>query len=103
MEERLAKVEIQLNNVAADMVEVKEALKSIAKSLSTLAVLEEKHNTVTDALKRAFIHIERNEERIGAIEKVMPVVVLTSGWVFKAVLAVMGILGAAAITTIMTR
>lgn len=100
MEERLIRVEEKLAGVSSDLSDIKHALKDIAASLKTLAVLEEKHNNVAEALKRAFKSIERNESRIDALEAVMPNVVLASGWVFKAVLAVMGLLGMVALTQI---
>ncbi len=100
MEERLIKVEAKLDGVVCDMAEVKTALRDIARSLSKLAVLEEKHNNVSEAMKRAFTAIERNTLRIDEIEKALPDLKLASGWVFKAVLAIMGVLGVAAIGTI---
>jgi chromosome segregation ATPase len=101
MEERLIRVEEKLASVSEDLSDIKSALKDIASSLKTLAVLEEKHNNVAEALKRAFRQIERNEGRIDKLESAMPNVVLASGWVFKAVLAVMALLGAVAIGVVM--
>ncbi len=72
MEERLIKVEAKLDGVVCDMAEVKTALRDIARSLSKLAVLEEKHNNVSEAMKRAFTAIERNTLRIDEIEKALP-------------------------------
>ncbi len=101
MEERLIAVEVKMDGVLSAMSDVKASLKDIATSLSKLAVLEEKHNSASEAIKRAFIAIERNTGRIDEIEKVLPDMKLASGWVFKAVLAVMGLLGMAAVMTIM--
>ena len=97
MDERLIRVEEGLRTVGDDLSEIKHAMKDIACSMKTLAVLEEKHSTVMEAVKRAFKSIEKSELRIEAIEKAMPILVLTSGWVFKAILAVMAILGTAAV------
>lgn len=96
-EERLTRVEEGLKTVAKDTGDIKHALRDIASSLSKLAVLEEKHNNVADALKRAFRAIEKNEGRLDSVEKALPNLVLASSWVFKAALGVMAILGAAAL------
>ncbi len=97
MEERLIRVEEKLASVSDDLSDIKGALKDIAASLRTLAVLEEKHNNVAEALKRAFRQIEKSETRLDVLEGAMPTVILASGWVFKAMLAVMGILALGAI------
>ena len=99
-EERLTRVEEGLKTVARDTGDIKLALQSMAQSLSKLAVLEEKHNSVTDALKRAWSAIEKNTGRIDTIEKALPNLVLASSWVFKAALCVMGLLGAAALAVV---
>lgn len=100
MEERLIRVEEGLKAVSGDLFEIKEALRDIAVSLKTLAVLEERHNAVTDALKRAFKHIRKNTERLDSVEKALPNLVMASGWVFKAVIYVMAALGLGAMGTI---
>jgi len=97
VEERLIRVEEGLKSVGDDLGEIKTAMKDIAASMRTLAVLEEKHSSITEALRRAFKQLEKYDGRIEAIEKAMPILVLASGWIFKAILTVMAILGAAAI------
>lgn len=99
-EGRLVRLEERLKTVADDMNEVKESLKDISISLKTLAVLEEKHNTTTEAIKRAFIIIDNHGERLEDIEKSIPYLKLASGWLFKGIIFVMSILGAAAIATV---
>ena len=99
-EQRLIRVEEQLKMVAEDVGEVKGALVDIAKSLKLLAVLEERHNTTTEAIKRAFILIDKHTEKFEEIEKAMPNLKLASSWIFAAILFTMGILGTAAIATV---
>src|SRR3989304_5468509 len=99
-EKRLIRVEEQLRMVAEDVGEVKGALVDIAKSLKLLAVLEERHNTTTEAIKRAFILIDKHTEKFEEIEKAMPNLKLASSWIFAAILFTMGILGTAAIATV---
>lgn len=100
MEERLIRVEEKVAAVATDMTDIKTSMKDIATSMRTLAVLEEKHSSVQEALKRAFGVIQKTTERLEVIEKAMPNLILASSWVFKAVIAVMAILGVAAIGTL---
>lgn len=99
-EQRLIRVEEQLKMVAEDMGEVKGALVDIAKSLKLLAILEEKHNTTTEAIKRAFILIDKHTEKFEEIDKALPNLKLASSWIFAAILFTMGILGTAAIATV---
>lgn len=99
-EARLIRVEEGLKMVSEDLGEIKSALKDIATSLRTLAVLEEKHNSVEQSVKRAFKRIDKVAERLEAIEKTMPNLVLASSWVFKAAMSVMAVLGVAAAGTV---
>ena len=101
MEERLIRVEEGLKMACQDLGEIKMALGDIASSLRTLAVLEEKHNSVTISVKRAFKRIDRVVERVEAIEKTMPNLMLASSWVFKAAISVMAVLGVAAVGTVL--
>src|SRR3990167_7097833 len=95
-EQRLIRLEEKIKVVAADMCDVKDSLKDIAGSLKILAVLEEKHNTATEAIKRAFAVIDKHANKLDEIEKALPYLKLASGWLFKGILFVMGILGASA-------
>ena|SRR3972149_4883016 len=101
MDERLARVEEQVKNIAAGMERVNEVLTSVADSLCRLAVIEEKHNNVNNALGRAFTAIDGHDLRLGEIEKNLPYLKLASGWVFKAVILVMALLGAAALSIVL--
>lgn len=101
MEARLARVEEQIKAVADDMIDVKTSLKDIAASLKTIAVLEVKHDNMSEAVKRAFKAIDKVTERVDAIEKALPYMRIASSWVFKAVLFVMGILGATALGVVL--
>lgn len=101
MEEiRLARLEEKIKAVGENMDEVKLVLKDIASSLKSLAILEERHNTSAEAIKRAFVTIDKHGERLDSIEKALPLLEMASGWLFGAVICVMGILGVAAIGTV---
>lgn len=68
-EGRLMVVEERLKSIGVDVADVKASMKEIASSLSTLAVLEVRHNTTADALARAFRAIDANTTKIENIEK----------------------------------
>jgi hypothetical protein len=96
-EARLIRLEERILAVSSDMGDVKKSLAEIASALRSLAVLEEKHSTAQEAIKRCFKVTDEHEERIKAVEAVLPNLLLASGWIFKAVLGVLGLLGMAAI------
>lgn len=84
-EGRLMVVEEQIKTIAKDMNDMKITMADMAKSLSTLAVLEVRHNTTAESLNRAFKAIERNDNRLSDIERALPNLSLASSWVFKAI------------------
>lgn len=91
--------------------EVKQAVKSIAVSLSTLTTLEVRHAETRESLNRAFSQMEMNrleqkeknsdyEKRLRAIEEQMPTMKLIRNWVVSGVLGTVGIVGIAAIVLV---
>ena len=99
---RLMVVEERIKTIAADVADMKTTMKDIAASLSTLAVLEVRHNTTAESLNRAFKAITSNSERIDAIERTLPNISLASSWVFKAVIGVVAIGTSAIVSVIFT-
>lgn len=97
---RLARLEVRLSGLAEDMSDLKASSRDIAESLKLLAVLEERHRTADEAMKRLFTAIEKNANRIAALELQMPSVSLASSWVFRAVLFVMALTGVTYITMV---
>jgi len=95
--ERLTTLEVKTGSIHQDMSEVKETLKEIAKSLNTLAVLEVKHANTAESLQRAFSEIGKVQKRCEEMEKKLPNLILASGWVFKAILGILGLLGVASL------
>lgn len=93
MEERLARLEEQVKNVATGMENINVVLTSVADSLCRLAVIEEKHNSTNNSLGRAFSAIDAHGKRLDEIEKSLPYLKIASGWVFKAVIGILGLLG----------
>lgn len=115
LERKLPVIEITTTAHAAttakDISEIKEVMKDMAISLQSLAVWEERHSNLTDTIKRIFKAIEKSDERLERLEKIenaihplrtsitelsrkmqeiephIPNMRLATGWVFKAVLA----------------
>lgn len=100
-DERLARLEEKIHNLSEDMHDLKQSNRSIAESLKVLAILEERHRTSDEAIKRMFEAIEKNSGRIESIELQMPNLSLASSWVFRAVLAIMALTGITYLTMVL--
>lgn len=99
-DERLARLEEKLHGLSEDMSDLKQSNRSIADSLKMLAILEERHRTSDEAIKRMFNVIEINSARIEKIEIQMPNISLASSWVFRAVLFIMALTGLTYLTMV---
>ena len=99
---RLMVVEERIKTIAADVTDMKATMKDIASSLSTLAVLEVRHNTTAESLSRAFKAITINSERIEKIERKLPNINLASSWVFKGVIGTIAIVASAIVSLLFT-
>lgn len=111
-DERLTRLEEVVRSVSGDIADMKTAMKDIAAAMKSLAVLEEKQNATAEAFRLVYKTIEKNTNRITEtendipddlkrrlteIEAKMPNIVLASGWVFKAAIGVMAIMGTASL------
>lgn len=89
-----------LAGLREDVKEIKDAMSKMAEAVVRLAVLEERHQTVSSALDRAFSAISKLAERVRDLEQLLPehlaarlrdleqaqpVQRLASGWVTGAV------------------
>ena len=97
-EGRLMVLEAEVKMVAQDISDMKSTMADIAKSLSTLAVLEVRHNTVSESLSRAFKAIESQAARLDDCEKR----IFASGWVLKVISGGLGLIAGIAGSTIMS-
>lgn len=88
-------VEARLAVIERDQQEFKTAVVGINKNLETLVRLEERHAETRKALDRAFTECEKLDNRVSAIEKKMPGLVETRGWILAGMLATLGIVGLA--------
>lgn len=93
LEKRIIRVEETQKTISFNLEDIKMVLKEIATSLSTLAVLEEKHKHTTDTLDRIFSKIDTNSKKIELLEKEIPHLKLASTWVFTAMIGLLGSVG----------
>jgi len=99
--------DVRMKMLNRDINEIKRSISKMADAIKTLAVLEQKHYGLSEAVKRAHERIDHQgkvtvglDGRLRLIEVEIPVVRLASGWVFKAALGVLALLGAAALAVI---
>lgn len=89
--------ETEMSWIKNKLHDLEEAMSTMADAFVTLARLEERHASVTEALGRAFAEIAKIQaeirgldQQIHEIEKNEPLQTLTSDWVTKAVWAFAG-------------
>jgi len=83
--------EYRLDALEGSVREIKDAVGSIAKSLDTLARLEERHQETRDSLTRAFNRIEDHEVRLRKTEAEVPTTRLVKTWVIAGITGLVGI------------
>lgn len=99
-------IELRVSNLESTVNEIREAVKSIDRSMQTFARLEVHHSETRDALGRAFAEIEElkkeqreylkdHETRIRMIEQEMPTTKLVRGWIIAGVIGLVAIVGMA--------
>lgn len=70
-----------------DVGEIKEVLKELSRAINRLALVEERQAHTSAAVERAFVAIERIEERLIKLEMAAPSARRTTDWVDRAVWA----------------
>lgn len=91
---RFTKLEMTVDAVKEDLIEVKDVLADIALSLRTLTTIEAKQGQLVST-------INDHEKRLRDIEKDMPNLKLSSGWILKCVVGLVGIIGAFVISVVL--
>lgn len=94
--ERMARMEGALE-------EIRDAVKVIGSAITDIARLDQKHIETSNAIARTFAILEKLDERIGEIEKQMPIIKLATSWVFRGALAVVGIVGTAVVLLVIVK
>ncbi len=82
----------RLDTLHEDVGEVKNALKELANAITKLALIEERQTQAAAAQERAFVAIERIEERVAALEMQVPANKRVSVWVDRTMYASAGLL-----------
>lgn len=68
MEGKITLLEQQAKTMADDISDIKTSMRDIASAMQSLAVLEEKHTTSFDAIKRAHKRLDDQETRLRRVE-----------------------------------
>jgi len=93
----------RLTVVESAIEEIKDATKSIAESVRSIAVLEERHAEASRAMGRIFDGMKDIESRLRPIEADMPGLREIRRWVVGGVLSITSIVGAAIIALVVVK
>lgn len=87
-------IAIKIDMLHSDVVEMKEAIKTLATAINRLAIVEERLSSTGQSLERAFValekveaRLEKVEHRVAQLEKVDGFNHQTNKWVEKAMWA----------------
>ena len=90
----------RLDGMQSGLDDMKDALRELTTAVSRLAVVEERQANATAALERAFAAVQRVEtehkqldQRVQAVEIVMPQLKEMRAWVISGLLAGIGMIG----------
>lgn len=87
-------ISVKLDLLHSDVQDMKSVLKELTAAISRLAVVESDMTHFSAAQERAFKVLEKLETRMAAVEIQASNAARTSGWVDKAVVAVVAVVGA---------
>lgn len=79
---------VKLDMLHTDVVDMKTALNELSKSITKLALVEERQAQTAEALERAFKAIGKIEDRLSTLEQSAPKSKETSVWVDRFILAI---------------
>lgn len=88
-----AGISVKLDLLHSDVQDMKSVLKELTAAISRLSVVESDMTHFSAAQERAFKVIEKLELRMSEAEKAIVDASRTSGWVDKAVIGVIAIVG----------
>ena len=77
----------RIESLHGDVSEIKDALKALSEAITKLALVEERQSQTAQALERAFVAIEKIENRVDTLEQVAVNSRRVSDWVDRAVWA----------------
>jgi hypothetical protein len=73
-----------------DVSEIKGALKDLTFAITKLALIEERQTVTNTSLERAFMAIQRVEDRLFELERLQPIANQSRVWVERFVIALAG-------------
>lgn len=79
---------------------IEKTLEAVSLNLKQLTELEVRHSETRDALGRAFKELTDQSARISTVELEMPTMRLARGWIIAGVIAIVGLVGVAAMRVI---
>lgn len=105
-----AVTEFRINSLESAVGKIADAVQEIAQNTTQIAQLEVRHSETRDGLTRAFGEIEKLQKkdtdadtRLKAIEVEMPGLKETRGWVTRAMLAIIAVVGLAVVALVVTK
>lgn len=81
---------------------IEKTLEAVSLNLKQLTELEIKHIETREALGRAFDELASQSKRITVVELEMPTMRLARGWIIAGVVAIVGMVGVAAMRVIVS-
>lgn len=90
MDQDVSVLSARLQSLHQDVGEIKSALGSLTEAITKLALIEERQVVTNNALERAFLALEKLENRITALEKDAPANKRSNIWVDRVLALIVG-------------
>jgi chromosome segregation ATPase len=81
---------VRLEALHSDMGEMKAVLAKLSDAVTKLALIEQSQGQAAEALERAFKMIEKIETRVAALEQSQPKNDMTSAWMERILVGIVG-------------
>lgn len=84
----VALLNYKLGTLHTDVSDIKGALEKLTEAVTRLALVEQRQGQTATSVERAFKLLENHENRLQTVEKTLPELRKTTGWVDKLATAV---------------
>lgn len=91
----------RVDKLEAGIDEIRDAIKSIDRSLQAFAIVQTQYAAMRISMKKAWSDIDKVSARLQALELEMPAARLVQKWVIGGVLGVVGSVGAAVVALVL--
>jgi regulator of replication initiation timing len=88
MDQDVSVLSARLQSLHQDVGEIKSALGSLTEAITKLALIEERQTVTNNALERAFLALEKLENRISSLERDAPANKQKTVWVDRVITAI---------------